>query len=53
MEQILLKYGLPKEADNAIMMLYQNTKPKVYSSDLDNNFYESVDGVLQGHTLAS
>ncbi len=52
MEQILLVYGLPKETVTAIMMLYRNTKVKVYSLDGDTDFFNIVAGVLQGDTLA-
>ena len=34
------------------MMLYRNTKIKVYSPDEDTDFFDIVDGVLQGDTLA-
>ena len=33
MDQILLAYGLPKETVTAIMMLNENTKVKVCSSE--------------------
>ena len=52
MEQILIAYGLPKEAVAAIMMLYRNTKVKVLSLDGDTNNFNIVAGVLQGDTLA-
>ena len=52
MEQILPAYGLPKETVAAIMMLYRNTKVKVYSPDGDTNYFNIVAGVLQGDTLA-
>ena len=45
MEQILLSYGLPKEAVAAIMMLYRNMKVKICYLDI-------VAGVLQRDTLA-
>ena len=48
MEQILLAYGLPKEAVAAIMILYRNTKVK----DGDTEYFDIVAGVLQGDTLA-
>ena len=51
-EQILLAYGLPKETIVPIMMLYENTKVKVCSSDGDIDFFDIVAGVLQGNTLA-
>ena len=46
MEQILLAYGLPKETFAAIIMLYKNTKVKVYSLDGDTDFFDIVTGVL-------
>ena len=52
MEQILLAYGLPKEAVAAIMMLYRDTKVKVHSPDRDTDYFDIVAGVLQGDTLA-
>ena len=52
MEQILLTYGLPKEAVTAITMLYENTKVKVYSLDGDTGYFDIVAGVLQRDTLA-
>ena len=52
MEQILLSYGLPKETVAAIMMLYRNTKVKVYSLDGDIDYFDIVASVLQGDTLA-
>ena len=51
MEQILLVYGLPKETNAAIMMLYKNMKVKVRSSDGDTDYFDIVAGVLQGDTL--
>ena len=53
MELILLAYGLPKETDTAIMMLYNNMKVKVHSPDGDTDFFDIVAGILQGDTLAS
>ena len=50
MEQILFAYGLPKETVLAIMMLYKNTKVKVWSLDGDTNFFDIVAGVIQGDT---
>ena len=44
-EQILLVYGLPKIAVTAIMMLYRNTKVKVFSPDGDTNYFDIVAGV--------
>ena len=52
MEQILLAYGLPKEAVAAIMILYRNTKVKVCSPDGDTDYFDIVAGALQGDTLA-
>ena len=52
MEQILLAYGLPKEAVAAITILYWNTKVKVRSPDGDTEYFDIVAGVLQGGTLA-
>ena len=51
MEQIPLTYSVPKETVAAIMMLYRNTKVKVYSPDGDKNYFDIVAGVLQGDTL--
>ena len=34
------------------MILYRNTKVKVRSPDGDTEYFDSVAGVLQGHTLA-
>ena len=52
MEQILLAYGLPKETEAAITILYRNTKVKVRSPDGDTAYFDIVAGVLQGDTLA-
>ena len=52
MEQILLAYGLPKETEAAIMILYRNTKVKVRSPDGDTEYFDIVAGVQQGDTLA-
>ena len=52
MEQILLAYGLPPKIVTAIMMLYKNTIVKVCSLDGDTDFFDIIDGVLQGDTLA-
>ena len=51
MEQILLAHGLPKETVAAIMLLYKNTKVKVYSPDGDTDYFDFVADVLQGDTL--
>ena len=50
--QILLAYGLPKEAFAVIMMLYRNTKVQVRSPDGDTDYFNIVAAVLQGDTLA-
>ena len=52
MEQILLAYGLPKETEAAITILYRNTKVKVRSLDGDTEYFDIVAGILQGVTLA-
>ena len=52
MGQILLAYGLPKETVAAIMILYRNTKVKVYSPNGNTYYFVIVAGVLQGDTLA-
>ena len=52
MEQILLAYGLPKETEAAITILYRNTKVKVRSPDGDTEYFDIVAGVLQGDTLS-
>ena len=52
MEQILLAYGIPKETVAAITILYRNTKVKVRSPDRDTEYFDIVEGVLQGDTLA-
>ena len=52
MEQIQLKYGLPKETVAAITILYWNTKVEVRSPDRDTEHFDIVAGVLQGDTLA-
>ena len=52
MEQILLGYGLPKETEAALTILYRNTKVKVHSPDRDTEYFDIVAGVLQGGTLA-
>ena len=40
MEQILLAYGQPKETVAAIMILYRNTKAKVFSPDVDTDYFD-------------
>ena len=52
MKIVLIKYGLPSETVNAIMILYKNTRSMVRSPDGDTNFFEITTGVLQGDTLA-
>ena len=52
MEQILLAYGLPKESEAAITILYRNTKVKVLSPDGDTEYFDIVAGILQGDMLA-
>ena len=52
-EQILLAYGIPKETDASITILYRNTKVKVRSPDGDTEYFDIVAGVLQGDTLTS
>ena len=47
MEQILVAYGLPKEAVATIMILNKNTKVKVRSLDGDKDYFDIVAGVLQ------
>ena len=46
--QILLAYGLRKETATVIMLTYSNTKKKVRSPDGGTDFFDIVDGVLQG-----
>ena len=48
MEQINSAYGLPKETVSGI---YENTKARVHSLDADIDFFNIVNGVLQGDTL--
>ena len=48
MGQILLAYCLSKETVAAIMLLYENTKVEVRSSEGDTDFFDIVDSVLQG-----
>ena len=51
MEQILLAYGLTKEAVAAITILYRNTKVKVRSVDGNTEYFDIVAGALQGDNL--
>ena len=46
MEQILLAYGIPKETDAPIIILYRNTKVKVRSPDGDTDYFDIVAGEL-------
>ena len=41
-----------KKIVTAIMMLYKNTKVKVWSPDGDTDYFDIVAGVLQGDTFA-
>ena len=52
MELILLAYILPKETEEAITILYRNTKVKVRSPDGDTEYFDIVAGVLKGDALA-
>ena len=52
MKIVLIKYGLPSETVNAIMILYKNTRSMVRSPDGDTPFFEITTGLLQGDTLA-
>ena len=52
MEQILRGRDLPKETVAAIMILYRNTKVNVRSPDGDADYIDTVEGVLQGDTVA-
>ena len=52
MNIVLIKYGLPSETVNAIMIIYKNTRSMVRSPDGDTPFFEITTGVLQGDTLA-
>lgn len=51
MRDILLPYGIAKEAVNAMMILYQNIKTKSRSPDSDTDFFDINAGILQGDTL--
>ena len=51
MEQILLAYGLPKEAVAAITILYRNTKGKVRSPDGNTEYFDIVAGVLHASSI--
>ena len=53
MEQIILKYGLPKEIISTMRILYQNMEVVVPSPDTKTDFFNVVAGVLQEDTLAS
>ena len=52
MEQILLTYNLHKETVSAIMMKNKNIKVKVRSPDGDTDYFDIVEGIQQGDTLA-
>ena len=52
MKIVLIKYDLPSDTVNAIMILYKNTRSMVRSPDGDTPFFEITTGVLQGYTLA-
>ena len=52
MEQILIAYGLQKEAVTDIIKYYRTSKIKVHSPDGDTDYFDIVAGVLQGDTLA-
>ena len=52
MNHILIKYGIPEEISNAIMMLYKNTQYMVRSPYGVTSFFKITTGVLQGDTLA-
>ena len=48
MEEKLITYGLLKETVTTLMMHYLNTKAMIRSSDGDTDFFDILDGVLQG-----
>ena len=50
MEQRIFAYGLYEETVFAKMMLYQNTKVKVWSQDGDTDYIDIITSVLQGDT---
>ena len=52
MNYILIKYEIPEEITNTIMMLYKNTQSMVRSPDGDTSFFKITTGVLQGDTIA-
>ena len=49
MEQILLVYSLPKETVAALMMLYKNTKVRVFSPDKDRLLWYCHRWAARGH----
>ena len=51
MEQILLAYGIHREAVVTVMILCRNTKAMVHSLDGNTDFFDTVVGVLQGDTF--
>ena len=52
MNHILIKYGIPEESTNAIMMLYTNKRSIFRSPYGDTSFFKITTGVLQCDTLA-
>ena len=52
MKIVLIKYSLPSETVNAIIILYKNTQSMVKSPDGDIPFFEITTGILQGGTIA-
>ena len=48
MKQIIWTYGLSKETDTAIMMLYQNKKAMDLSRDGNTDFFDIIAEVIQG-----
>ena len=48
-----LANGLRKETATYVMILYENKKAMIRSSEGDTDFFDIVSGVLQGDTLAS
>ena len=47
MKHILIKYGIPEEITNAIMILYKNTQLMVRSPDGDTSFFKIKTVVIQ------
>ena len=52
MKGILIKYDIPTEIVNAILMLYKNTLSMLKSPDGDTSFFDITNGVLHGDKLA-